>query len=209
VNEEFLRRSYERLLVIREHDGPDRDLCPTVDEIHALVKREGDESARLRLLDHVMQCPECRKEFDLLRSVELSRPKAVASNWKLWAFAATLVLVAGATVVWQMIMVEPARDDILRGASGQLQLVSPQERAAVRLPATLTWHSVPGAPSYRVELLDGSGSTIWSFEAADTTLLLVNPPVGEVVSWKVVAEFPGGLPLESPTRQLRIDPATP
>jgi hypothetical protein len=205
VNEEFLRRSYERLLVIREHESPNRDLCPSVDDIHALVRREGDEATRLRRLDHVMQCPECRKEFDVIRSVELSQPPAPASNWRLWAFAAMLVLVLGASLVWRMMNVTPGRD-VLRGSSEQVTLVAPAELAQLQLPASFVWKPVDGALGYRVELLDQAGGVIWSSEVADTILRLENRPVGDVASWRVVAEFLSGLPLESPPRQVRLEP---
>ena len=203
MNEELLRRSYERLLVIREHEGPNRDLCPSVEDIHALVRREGDEAGRLARLDHVMQCLECRRDFDLLRSVELSRPRTATSSWRLWAFAATVVLVAGATLIWRMMQPQA---DVLRGASEQLNLVAPAEGAVVRLPATLSWRSVPGALSYRVELLDGSGTVTFSSAVTDTTMALESIPAGAVVSWKVVAEFLNGVPLESPSRKVRLEP---
>lgn len=205
MNDEFLRRSYERLLVIREQEGPDRALCPPVEEIQALVSREGDEVIRLRRLDHVMQCPECRKEFDLLRSVDLSRPRVPASNWPLWAFAAAIVLVAGATVVWQM--VQP-RADVLRGSSSALALVSPADGAVLRLPASLTWHATPGALSYRVDLLDDTGGVTWSSTVTDTTIRLENMPVGAVAGWKVMAEYLNGVPLESPARKVTLEAGT-
>jgi hypothetical protein len=202
VNEELLRRSYERLLVIREHEGPDREHCPSLEDIHDLVTRTGDEASRLKRLDHVMQCLECRKEFDLLRSVELSRPRAQASSWRLWALAATVVLVAGATVVWRMML---PREDVLRGSSERLTLVAPVQGAAVQLPATLTWRSVPGALSYRVELRDETGRVSYSSAVTDTTLTLESVPEA-VVSWKVVAEFLSAIPLESPTRTIQLEP---
>lgn len=201
MNEEFLRRSYERLLVVREQEAPNRDLCPSVDDIHALIRREGDEPGRLRRLDHVMQCPECRKEFDLLRSIELSQPRVPSRHWRLWAFAATVVLVAGATIVWRMIQ---PRADVLRGSSSELLLVAPAEGATLSLPGSLTWHRVPGALSYRVQLLDQSGRPAWSSEVTDTTVLVETTPAVEVSRWKVTAEFMNGMPLESPARALRI-----
>lgn len=143
MNEELLRRSYERLLVIRENAGPDRTICPPVEDIQALVSREGDEVIRLRRLDHVMQCPECRKEFDLLRSIDLSRPRTPANNWRLWAFAAAVVLVAGAAVVWQMIQ---PRVDVLRGASGEPP-VSSAWSPRRRTPSFGCPPASPGTPS--------------------------------------------------------------
>lgn len=204
MNEEFLRRSYERLLVIREQETANRDLCPPVDDIHALVKREGDEATRLRRLDHVMQCPDCRREFDLIRTVELSNPPVPASNWRLWAFAALLVLVVGATLVWQMMNVSPARD-VLRGSSDQVTLVSPADQAVLVLPALFTWNRLAGALGYRVELLDDAGGVTWSSEVSDTTLTLENRPVGAVTGWRVVADFPNDLPVESSVRPIRLE----
>ena len=201
MNEELLRRSYERLLVIREHEGPDRDRCPSVDDIHNLVTRAGDEPTRLKRLDHVMQCLECRKEFDLLRSVELARPRAQTSSWRLWAFAATIVLVAGATLVWRMMQ---SRQDVMRGSSDRLALVAPADGATLRLPAVLTWRSAPGTLSYRVELLDTSGAVAWSSEVTDTSMALETIPAVTVTSWKVVAQFLNGVPLESGVRRVRI-----
>jgi hypothetical protein len=200
VNEETLRRSYERLLVIREQEGPDRDRCPSVDDLYAMVKRDGDEAGRLRLLDHVMQCPECRKEFDLLRSIEQARPPAPASPWRLWAFAAGVVLVVGATMAWRMMQPAP---DVMRGPADQVALVGPADGATVALPATLTWRPVAGALSYRIELLNEAGAVAWSSEVTDTALVLERAPQG-VAGWKVTAEFLGAVPLESPARAVRL-----
>lgn len=203
MNEETLRRSYERLLVIREQETADRDLCPSVDDIHALLRREGDEISRLRRLDHVMQCPECRREFELMRTIERSQPPTPASPWRLWAFAALLVVVIGATLVWQM-MNATSRRDILRGPSDHLTLLVPADRAVLSLPATFAWRPVAGALSYRVELLDEAGEVTWASEVSDTTLLLQDRPAGKVAGWRVVADFPNDIPLTSSARAVRL-----
>jgi hypothetical protein len=39
-----------------------------VERLLALVERSGSEEARLALLDHVMACPHCHAEFELLRA---------------------------------------------------------------------------------------------------------------------------------------------
>ena len=41
-----------------------------VEQLLELVRREGAEQSRRTPLDHVMACPSCRHEFDLLRAVE-------------------------------------------------------------------------------------------------------------------------------------------
>jgi hypothetical protein len=205
VNEDLLRRSYERLLVIREHDGPDRKLCPAIEEIQGLVERKGAEGDRLRLLDHVMQCPECRKEFDILQSLHAERPPAPSrGSWRLWAFAAMLMLVAGLGVVWQMTR---PREDVFRGQDTGVSLLAPENNQRVQLPVRFHWRSVPGALSYRLELLSSAGSVSWSSEVMDTTTLLEQPPEGAVSGWKVVARFLDGQTVQSAARRITLPPA--
>ena len=67
MSDERLRRSYDRLLALRADTGQDRTACPPVERVAALIRREEDEDSRLALLDHVMACPFCQGEFELLR----------------------------------------------------------------------------------------------------------------------------------------------
>ena len=69
MTEAPVRKSYERILAYRAEVGADRIGCPPIDELQALIAREGPEPARLARLDHVMGCPFCREEFELLRTV--------------------------------------------------------------------------------------------------------------------------------------------
>lgn len=66
--DERLRLSYDRLLAVRAAQGGDRSACPGVEELAALLAREGDEEVRLARLDHVMGCPFCQPEFELMRA---------------------------------------------------------------------------------------------------------------------------------------------
>jgi hypothetical protein len=68
MSDERLRQSYDMLLGVRSGESADRSHCPPVEELQALVHREQEEEARLALLDHVMACPFCQPEFELLRA---------------------------------------------------------------------------------------------------------------------------------------------
>jgi len=68
MSDERLRLSYDRLLALRADGGQDRNGCPAVERMAALIRREEDEDSRLGLLDHVMACPFCQTEFELLRA---------------------------------------------------------------------------------------------------------------------------------------------
>jgi hypothetical protein len=58
------------MLALRAETTPGREACPEVERLLALVERSGSEEARLALLDHVMACPHCHAEFELLRATD-------------------------------------------------------------------------------------------------------------------------------------------
>ncbi len=70
MSDSRLRKSYDRLLAIQAQLGDTRLGCPSVEAIAALLAREGDEEARLALLDHVMGCAFCQPEFEMLRAAQ-------------------------------------------------------------------------------------------------------------------------------------------
>jgi len=99
-DDEALRAAYEPAL--RESattHGPD---CPTEQELLSAVRGEGDEAERLRVLDHALKCPACRRDLALLHAVS-SEPRAARRvirdlSWQRWmpaALAASLMLAAG------------------------------------------------------------------------------------------------------------------
>ena len=76
MSDERLRQSYDMLLGVRSGEAGDRSNCPPVEELQSLVRREHDEERRLLLLDHVMACPFCQPEFELLRTVQRASGEA-------------------------------------------------------------------------------------------------------------------------------------
>lgn len=68
MSDDRLRQSYDMLLALRVDSAAERTSCPPVERLAGLIGREEDEDARLALLDHVMACPFCMPEFELLRS---------------------------------------------------------------------------------------------------------------------------------------------
>src|SRR5215208_1442587 len=78
--------------------------CVTPEELLALVRSDGREEQRLRVLDHVMSCAECRREFELLRALTKAGESSAGRfqdrvQWKRLAplaVAASLLIVVGA-----------------------------------------------------------------------------------------------------------------
>lgn len=227
MSEEGLREAYERALAARGGPG-ERSACPAPEAILALVRRAGDEERRLAVLDHVMACPACRNEFELLRAIERAGEQATRGEapagvgdggaagagrvvghiaWRRWvplAAAAALVLVVAlgpGRRLW-----EP-RAESVRGGGASLALVAPADAAATaERTVRFVWRSAPGAEHYTLELLTGGGTLVLSRATPDTILTLPMSPAlapGDY-RWWVTAAAADGSETRSATRTLRL-----
>lgn len=171
MNDDELRREYQRTA---RTSLPGKH--PEPEQLERIVTGTGSEAERLELLEHVLQCPTCGPELDLLRAasegsraVELRMP---ARQWLAIAALALLVIGIGTLVLRGRHITPDA--DVLRGHSQSVALVEPAAGASVSLPAHLAWQSVSGATSYRVELLGTNGDLIGTWTTPDTTLAIAD-----------------------------------
>jgi hypothetical protein len=184
---------------------------PAPEVIAALVRREGPEGERLATLDHVMSCAECRHDFDLLRAVERAGIESGAAGraggkrgWFMPAALAASVLLA---VGVGRIVLRAGGDDTTRGDDhGGVALVQPGREAAAGDPLIFSWHAVPGATRYELELLDAGGGVLASAATSDTIASPVAAralPPGDY-RWWVRATTSDARPLRSALRPLRL-----
>jgi hypothetical protein len=169
MNDEELRREYQRSSSVTPPGAH-----PEPEQIEMLLNGEGPEAERLALLEHVLRCPTCGPELDLLRTAsEGSRAaerRAPATRWLALAAAALLMIGIG-TLTFRGHRVTPAAD-VLRGKSASVSLVEPFAGASTARPVQLAWHRVDGATSYRVELLSKGGELIGTWNTADTAFAI-------------------------------------
>jgi hypothetical protein len=206
-----LRAAYEPAL--RESTtthGPD---CPTESELFAAVRGEGVEAERLRVLDHALKCPACRRELALLHAVSTAESRAVSRNirersWKNWvpaALAASLVLVAGLAGVARLR--HRAAEDVTRsGAAAGPALVTPANGAAVRSGlVSFAWRSMPGVIQYTLEVDAADGTVLVSSPTRDTLFRapIAATAVGEN-RWLVRAKLQDGSEKRSETWVLKV-----
>lgn len=145
---------------------------PSPEAIAALARREGSEQSRLATLDHVMSCADCRRELDLLRSIEQAARSAGSAarppSRRTWfipvALAASLLLAVG---VGRRLL----RQDVetTRGGGGDVVLTQPGATAVAGAPLVFAWHPVAAANRYELELLDANGGVAASAVTRDTT----------------------------------------
>ena len=192
MKEAPLRKSYERILLHRAESGGDRSACPSIEGMQALIARQGPEAERLTRLDHVMGCPFCREEFELLRTVRSAAPAAPGLSLRMLALAASIVLVLG-TGLFLRLSRRPL--DTPRGGAESVVLLTPAEGATISGIPAFAWRPVAGALRYRLELLRPDGVVVWRRELSDTTGAL---PDGSLVEpgveyrWQVEAESNDG-----------------
>ena len=214
MTDEQLRELYARTLTRGAKSVANRSgQCVTPEELLELIRREGTEERRLRILDHVMTCEACRGELDLLRAIDQAGQEIGAATaperrfqWARFtplAMAASLLLAVGLVVgVWR----SEESPDVPRGGPSAVALVAPAEHIAGDQPVTFVWRPVPNAHQYAFEILEaGSGNSVFSQTTADTVLVLQPLQLrgGRDYQWWVRARTAAG-ELASPMRPLRV-----
>jgi hypothetical protein len=182
--------------------------CVTPEELLALVRRDGPEDERLSVLDHVMGCAECRREFELLRALTKAGENSTGrvlerGQWKRLAplaIAACLLIVVGAIVR----MRQTADFDLPRGVSQPVVLVAPSATVDPSGPVEFVWRPVADAQRYRLEVLDQKEGVVFSAETSDTTLSMPANRLrsGQEYRWWV-RDLSSRAQLASPLRRFR------
>lgn len=220
MTDERLRELYQHAVDART-SGP-RAECPAPERILALVRREGDEQARLRTLDHVMSCGDCMRELELLRAIETTgtrsagpgavTKRATAISWRRavpLALAASLVVAVGISL--RQRTTDGRSDDVARGSAASLVVHGGSDVTVRRADSlTIAWRPVAGASRYVVEILDDAGRAVFTQRGSDTLLVLRDLRAlapGREYRWWVRTDDAGSGQARSSLGRLRI--ATP
>ena len=183
--------------------------CVSPEDLLALVRQEGPEDRRLQVLDHVMDCRECHREFELLRALEVAgrggQPRVVRSISRRLvplALAASLLLAVG---IGLAVRSRGAPEDTPRGGTHQLDLLTPPAEVAPGQPITFSWRPVPGARRYQLEVLDANGTAMFSEFTPDTALTWSADRLRPGASYRWwVRDVTPGAELNSALRPLRV-----
>jgi len=199
-----LQELYAQALARR---GEAAEGCVPPEELLALVRKEGSEERRLQVLDHVMGCQACHREFELLRALEAAGgPREPATVRSIGRRIMPLALAASVLFAIGVGLVARNREgDTTRGGGTALVLLTPGAEAPPAQPVTFSWRHSPGTEHYRLELLDRNGTVVFSQLTPDTSLTLPAAllPPGSSYRWWVRDAMPGSH-LASPLRALRI-----
>ncbi|MDQ6829733.1 MAG: hypothetical protein M3081_12800 [Gemmatimonadota bacterium] len=214
--------------------GVDRSACPAPDLLTDLVRREGGEAERSRTAEHLRECQHCRTDLNMLR-VSASKPVEASSlDFELKTLIMPGVgVVVLALAIWGFLSRgnnKPARVAPAAAASANapqsahpvgrssgmpdpipppVVLIEPALGAHVQRPVTLTWHAIPDAMRYRVEVLDHGNWSAYTVTTQDTSITL--PAKSRLrprrpYRWWVQATLSDGTHQRSAPRAMRILP---
>jgi hypothetical protein len=210
-DDEALKAAYKPVLdASTTRHRPD---CPTETALLSAVRGEGVEAERLRVLDHALKCPACRREVALLTALSRGETSAQSRpmkerSWAGWgpgALAASLVLAAGVASVARLRT--RGAEDITRagGAAGPV-LVTPANGEAVRTGLVrFVWRPVADVIQYTLEVDAPDGTVLVSSQTRDTmfTAPIAGTAVGEN-RWLIRAKLQDGTEKRSDTWLLRV-----
>ena len=169
MTDEELQRAYQGV-ANQAPTGP----CPEPEDLAELVQGVGSESARLEMLEHVLRCPTCQPELDLLRAANegarAGERARTSTPWMALAAAIVIAIGVGALALRDVRTGPPV--DTLRGRAQSIALFAPLPGATVAPPVHITWRSIPGAQSYRAELLTPGGDLVAAWSTPDTTFAI-------------------------------------
>jgi hypothetical protein len=201
-NEDALRAAFRAWQASRAaSEAPPDAGALSPDALAALVEGTGDDEPRIAALDAALSSPTSAAELSLLLAAKAAGDAAVQTDgpvalnpvmeartrpmanerstprtapmWRrvLPLAAALTLVVSGGAIWWQ------GRDaGVTRGGSTLPPVSLIGERVGV-----LLWRPVAEATSYRVEVLDGEGKTIFSATEPDTVAVL--PPTFDAPKW--------------------------
>ena len=217
MNDDELRGAYQ-LAVTRRSDAS-RAACPPTVSLAAIASHTADAADRVATREHVATCAHCRRDLDLLRTVEsagaevggTARVPTLASRrplpWRgVLAAAAMLVVAAGA---WNVLGDRGDDGDIARGGASTAVPVAPVGMVTADA-RRFAWRPAAGATSYALSLIDQAARPAFGASTSDTTLALpdsVRLVPGADYVWTVEATLADGTRRRSAPARFRL--ATP
>jgi hypothetical protein len=168
---------FQRLYARRVAERSAPTACVAPEQILAVIRRDGAEGERMEILEHVMSCAACHREYQWLTAVDQAGIEAGAAGErrKAWwqgrpmALAASLLAVVAAGLLVQS-RIRTGTEPV-RGEDGDIVLVAPPT-APTSGDLTFVWRSAPGASGYVLEVQRSDGSIAFSDTTRDTLLTL-------------------------------------
>jgi hypothetical protein len=175
TNNRDLKLAYKS--IIQNRRGESRKNCPSAEEMWTLLGKRRSRRQKAGLIDHITDCSACHEEFQaflemgraekrLIENVRETYRSPVKStrfswNWRLASALLALVVVVGLALFATSWLGVWKHSDERGRHSGQLRLLAPATRRAIRAPLRFEWETVPNAQHYIIEVFDSSLRPVW------------------------------------------------
>lgn len=229
-----MKKEDEKLksIFLSEHlkDGPDsRKGCPTPEDLVRSFDPETAFEIKLKIVDHVSQCPACQREFELIknsyhlvRQVEnkilkkriglLSRLKLILSNslsiWKLVTVSIVFLIVISG--LYFGINYRKSLE-IRRGPNySEFLGLSEEIKLSGQSSIVLSWQPAVGAMFYRVEIFDENMTFLWQSHNLTETSLVLPKTLTDMLKnkqfffWQLVIYSNDRRLIECPVRKVKL-----
>ena len=143
-----------------------------------------------QLVAHVMNCPRCRKKFQVMRQVQselkamdrvpADRPSSFRCSHKLIAVCGSALLLAGVA----FFLLEHKRDMGYRGDRGEKLVLTEPKEILARPPSLFKWTPVKGVDGYNFKLVDEDLNTILRSGSRTTQIVLTDAVRAKLVRGK-------------------------
>ena len=196
-----LRTLYARLQ--EERRSVRSDAPVPVETIQALATGAYASADREALLDQVLGDAAMSAEFRFFRDVAREAPRAAGFRWP--RLAGPLALAAGAVLAVALgTRLVTGAPEPYRGDASDVQTVAPATVADAG-SVVFTWHRVPGAEGYDLEVTSDDGLAVVTAATADTTYTAtLSASGGPALRWWVTARHDDGRSSRSAVQMLTL-----
>jgi hypothetical protein len=212
---------------VRSRTPATREGCPGPEQLLRMLRGEGQEAEKTRVVDHVSQCGECARELDfLLEAVraettiiqDLERQEARASAARRrpfyfrfsWGLASLLVAAAAAGFFFWKTVISPSPETYRATSPSKMELIGPRQVQPDASSLVFRWKPVKDADFYIVEVFDEALTPLWKSDevpqsqAIPSAGLKAKLAPGRTYFWMVTAHFPEKETTASPLQEFRL-----
>lgn len=201
MNDRELANAYQRGV---RNDDP--GACPEPDTLRRVIEGRTNEAERLEVVNHVMACESCRRDFDLLDALHQAgsstSPTRAVSRWSVPLAAAAVALIVAVTLWGPWAGPETP---VFRGGDSQVQLITTDDTFSPGM-VRLVWHAVPNTVQYELRLTTTEGVVVTTRQVTDTTATFEGDWTAETgeYQWRVSARQADGTSVSSAVGGFRI-----
>jgi hypothetical protein len=227
INNKDIKELYRSYL--EEKLPVSRTQCPSPQDITACLRGESSRKRRYQIIDHVLQCSYCHKEYEFALEtireerkfihelgsiIQENRNKKEKKLIYLFTFRPswlyTLILIAGVVLI-TLLVKNITEEHKYRGSEApSIILINPNKKTNQKAQLKFEWEDIRISDYYIIEIFDESLYPIWTSEKITTNNTLLSEEItnkflkNKTYFWMVTAFLSDGKKIESQLQEFMI-----